>query len=161
MAYDVFINIQGIDGESTDDRHAGWIEVQTCDLRLRQKVSTTAGSAGGASAERADFSEFGFTKLLDKSSPQLALACAAGTHIGTIVVDFCRAGGEKIRFMQYTFTDCMISAFNTSGDGMFPEDDVSFVYGKVEWCYTCQNRAGGWSAGNVAGIWDLEKNCRG
>jgi type VI secretion system secreted protein Hcp len=97
---------------------------------------------------------------MDKTSPLLALACAAGTYFDTIVVELCRAGGEKIRFMQYTFTDCMISAFNTSSDNYFPEDDVSFVYGKVEWCYTQQQRAGGWAAGNVACAWSLEKNCR-
>ncbi len=160
MAYDVFIKIQDIDGESMDARHVGWIEILSCDLNLRQKVSRTAGSVGGATAERADFAHFGFTKLLDKASPGLALACAAGTHIDTIVVEFCRAGGDNARFMQYTFTNCMISAFNTSGDGGFPEDDVSFAYGRVQWCYTQQNRAGGWSAGNVAGAWSLEKNCR-
>jgi type VI secretion system secreted protein Hcp len=160
MGYDAFIHITGLDGESADDRHRGWIEMTQYEFNVQQKVSSTASSAGGASAERADFSEFGFSKLMDKTSPLLALACAAGTHFDTIVVELCRAGGEKIRFMQYTFTDCMISAFNTSSDNDFPEDDVSFVYGKVEWCYTQQQRAGGWAAGNVACAWSLEKNCR-
>jgi type VI protein secretion system component Hcp len=54
----------------------------------------------------------------------------------------------------------MINKFNTSAEGGFPEDDVSFVYGKVEWCYTRQSRAGGYAAGNVALAWNLEKNCR-
>jgi type VI protein secretion system component Hcp len=58
------------------------------------------------------------------------------------------------------FTNCMISAFNTSSESGFPEDEVSFVYGKVEWCYTLQQRAGGWAAGNVACAWSLERNCR-
>jgi type VI secretion system secreted protein Hcp len=160
MAYDAFIKIQGIEGESTDAHHAGWIEIRNYDLNVSQKVSQTASSAGGGGAERADFSEFGFTKLLDKASPQLALACATGTHIKAIVVELCRAGGDKVRFMQYTFTNCMISSFNTSADGDFAEDDVGFVYGKVEWCYTRQKRAGGWAAGNVATAWSLEKNRR-
>jgi type VI secretion system secreted protein Hcp len=160
MAYDVFIQIPGMDGESTDGRHRGWIEVTQFDFNVRQKVSQTASSAGGASAERADFSEFGFTKLMDKTSPLLALACAGGTHFGSIVIELCRAGGDKIRFMRYTFTDCMISAVKSSSDGDFPEDDVSFVYGKVQWCYTLQNRAGGGAAGNVACAWNLERNRR-
>jgi type VI secretion system secreted protein Hcp len=160
MACDVFINIPGMDGESTDAQHRGWIEVTQYDFNVAQKVSRTASSAGGAGAERADFSEFGFTKLLDKASPLLAQACAAGTHFDTIVVELCRAGGDKVRFMQYRFSNCMISAFNTTADGDFPEDDVSFVYGKAEWCYTLQNRAGGWAAGNVACAWSLEKNCK-
>jgi type VI secretion system secreted protein Hcp len=146
--------------KACDDKHAGWIEITDFDLDVSQKISSTASSAGGASAERADFSVFSLSKQLDKASPQLALACAAGTHIGTIVVELCRAGGDKVRFMQYKFTNCMISSFSTSADSDFPEDDLAFVYGKAEWHYTQQKRAGGWSAGNVAAGWSLEKNCK-
>jgi type VI secretion system secreted protein Hcp len=160
MAYDAFLKIHGIEGESTDSRHPGWIEILNYDLDIRQTVSRTAGSAGGAGAVRADFSVFGFTKLLDKASPKLALACAAGTHIDTITLELCRAGGDKVRFMQYTFSNCMLSCFATSADSGFPEDDVAFNYGKIQWCYTQQKRAGGWAAGNVAAAWSLEKNCR-
>ena len=160
MAFDAFIRFDGIEGESSDSRHSGWIEILDYDLDVSQPVSQTASSVGGAGAERADFSEFCFTKLLDKASPRLALACAGGTHIDTVVVEICRAGDDKLRFMQYTFTNCMISSFATSADGDFPEDEVAFIYGKVQWCYTPQKRAGGWAAGNVAAGWSLEKNCK-
>ena len=90
MAFDTFIKIEGIEGESTDDRHQGWIEVLHYQMGLSQKVSTTASSAGGGSTERATFQDFSFTKLLDKATPKLALACAAGTHIDKIVVEVCR-----------------------------------------------------------------------
>lgn len=55
MAFDAFIEIDGIEGESTDDKHAGWIEMNNFSTGLQQKSSTTASSVGGASAERADF----------------------------------------------------------------------------------------------------------
>jgi type VI secretion system secreted protein Hcp len=160
MAHDAFIRIDGIEGESTDDRYTGWIEISNYDFDVSQTVSQTASSVGGASAERADFSEFCFTKLLDKASPKISLACAGGTHIDNVVVELCRAGGDKVRFMQYKFTNCMISSFSTSAYGGFPEDEVDVVYGKVEWCYTQQKRAGGRAAGNVAAGWSLEKNCK-
>ena len=53
MAFDSFILIDGIEGESTDQKHADWIEVVAFGLGVRQKIVTTASSAGGASAERA------------------------------------------------------------------------------------------------------------
>lgn len=58
MAFDAFIKIDGIDGESTDEKHTNWIEALDFGTGVRQKVSRTASSAGGASAERADFREF-------------------------------------------------------------------------------------------------------
>jgi type VI secretion system secreted protein Hcp len=64
-------------------------------------VSTTAGSVGGATAERPDLSDFRFTKLMmDKSSPLLSLVCADGTVFDTVTVELCRSGSEKIKFME-------------------------------------------------------------
>lgn len=158
--FDGFLRIEGIPGESSDDKYVGWIEIMDFDLDVSQKVSKTASSVGGASAERADFSVFSFSKLLDKASPQLAMACAAGTHINTIMVELCRAGTEKTRFIQYKFTNCMICSLKTTADCGFPVDDVAFNYGKIEWCYTQQSRRGGIASGNVATGWSLEKNCK-
>jgi type VI secretion system secreted protein Hcp len=99
MAFDAFIKIDGIDGESADDKHRGWIELIRYGIGVKQTVSTTDSSAGGASAERADFSGFLIRKFIDKSSPKLALACADGTHINRIVVELCRSGADKVTFI--------------------------------------------------------------
>jgi type VI protein secretion system component Hcp len=48
MAFDGFIRIDGIEGESSDATHRGWIEIMDYDLGLSQKASGTASSAGGA-----------------------------------------------------------------------------------------------------------------
>ncbi len=161
MGFDAFIRIEGIEGESTDDKHLGWIQVEDYHLSVNQRVSKTASSAGGASAERANFSELTFTKLLDKATPKLALACAAGTHIDKIVVEICRSGKEKVKYMAYTLTNCLITKLSTaSTSGEFPMDDVAVNFGKIQWCYTQQSRAGGGAVGNIAAGWSLEKNCR-
>ena len=60
MSYDVYIKIEGIEGESNDAKHIGWIEVTSFGLAISQDISATASSAGGAIAERADFSELPF-----------------------------------------------------------------------------------------------------
>jgi type VI secretion system secreted protein Hcp len=160
MACDAFIQINGIDGESTDEKYANWIEVIDFGSGVRQKVSTTASSAGGASAERADFRELVLKKLLDKSSPQIALACAAGTHIDEVTLALCRAGTEKIKFMEYKLQNCVISQVVTSGDGSFPTEIVRVVFGKIMWVYTKQRRDGGGAAGHFATGWDLQRNCK-
>jgi type VI secretion system secreted protein Hcp len=102
MPFDAFINIDTIEGESTDREYRGWIEMVDFALAVRQNASATISSAGGASAEPADFSPFMFRKQLDKASPALALACAAGRHIAQIVVALCRAGTEKLMFAEPT-----------------------------------------------------------
>ena len=162
MAFDTFIKIDGIEGESSDDKHAAWIEVISYDTGVNQKASTTASSAGGGSSERADFDNFTFTKQLDKSSPKLAQACAAGTHIDTITMEICRAGAEKVKYMEFIMTNCIISNYQVSGDGedSFPIETIGINFGKIRWVYTVQKRAGGVSAGNIATGWNLERNSK-
>ncbi len=160
MAFDAFIKIDGVEGESTDDKHSGWIEALNYTTGVSQTVSATASSAGGASSERADFQDFTFSKQLDTASPKLALACADGSHIDKIIVELCRAGKEKVKFMEYKLTNCIVRNVATSGGGDFPSEEVSINYGKIEWSYAQQKRQGGGAAGNVAAGWDLEKNCK-
>jgi type VI secretion system secreted protein Hcp len=159
MAFDGFIKFKEIDGESADVKHAGWIEISACNLQIQQTVSTTASSAGGASTGRADFSNFGFAKLLDKSSPQLALACAKGQHFDSVAVELCRAGSQKIKFMEIKLSDVLISRIAMNAGGDFPSETVHLNYGKILWTYTQQSRSGGSTMGNVASGWDRRKNC--
>jgi type VI secretion system secreted protein Hcp len=105
---------------------------------------------------------FNFTKELDKASPKLALACADGTHINNIVLEVCRAGGDKLKFMEYKLTNCIICEAYTSGAGVgdLPFENIKINFGKIEWAYVQQKRASGGAAGNIAAGWDLEKNCK-
>jgi type VI protein secretion system component Hcp len=76
----------------------------------------------------------------------------------------CRAGADQLTFMTYTMKDCLISQIRTTSGsdtaGNFPAETVKINYGKIEWAYTQQKRAGGGAAGQVAAGWDLEKNCK-
>ena len=164
MAFDSFVNVDGIPGESTDDAHADWIEILSYSSGVSQTASGSASSGGGASSERADFQDFSIVKTLDKASPKLAVACADGTHIAEVVIELCRAGGDKVKYMEYKLTDCIVSSFRPGGSSQggeaLPLEEVSFNYGKIEWTYTQQKRADGSGGGNVAAGWDLEKNVK-
>ena len=155
---DAYMKIDGIEGESRDQKHAGWIEVLDYDFCIAQKVSRRASTAGGAGAERADFSEFIITKMLDKSSPLLAQACAEGRHINSIVIELWRAG--KVKYMVYQLTNCLISAVSTYSDGEFPEENIALNVGQYKIVYTQQSRSTGLALGQVVCGWDRTRNCR-
>ncbi len=161
MAFDAFFKIDGIEGESTDDKHQGWIEIMSCDNQISQKVSKTASSAGGATGERASFQDFNLTKEMDKASPKLAIACADGTHFNKITIEFCRAGTEKVKFMTFELSNCIISDYRMIADGRdFPIESLSINFGKINLAYVQQKREGGGPAGNIAAGWDLQRNCK-
>jgi len=161
MAFDAFIRIDGIEGESSDDMHQGRIEVVSYETDVKQNVSSTASSAGGASVGRNDFGAVSIVKLQDKSTPLLLFACASGKHIDKIIVHLCRSGGDKTKFMEYELTNCLISRVSVAGGGgEFPHEVVDIDFGKIKWIYSQQKRDGGGIAGQVATGWDRQKNCK-
>ena len=54
MAIDVYLQIEGIKGESQDDKHKEWIEVRGIHWGVHQPKSATASTGGGHTAERAE-----------------------------------------------------------------------------------------------------------
>jgi type VI secretion system secreted protein Hcp len=46
MAVDVYLQIDGIKGESMDSGHQGWIEVTSAQWGVKQPKSATASTAG-------------------------------------------------------------------------------------------------------------------
>src|SRR5438045_2802440 len=98
MAFDCFLKVDGIDGESTDAKHPNWIEILSYNHGLNQPASAVASSAGGAGSGRVNMQDFSIVKHLDMASTKLAVACAKGTHIPAIVMEICRAGGDKLKY---------------------------------------------------------------
>ncbi len=162
MAFDTFVFIDGIKGESTDDKHKDWIEVLSFTHGMTQPTSATASSAGGGTAERTEHQDYSIVKLVDKASPKLYELCSSGKHIAKVNIEMCRAGGDKLKYMEVNLEQVVISAVsptgNSKGGDAFPTEAVSFNYGKIKWTYTQQKRADGTGGGNVTGGWDLTAN---
>ncbi|RLC30664.1 MAG: Hcp1 family type VI secretion system effector [Deltaproteobacteria bacterium] len=159
MAADNFLQIEGIKGESTDDKHKDWIEILSYNFGVSQAASLAERSATrGAAGQRADFQDFSIVKLMDKSSPMLFKACAKGDPIKNVKIELCRAGGDKHVYMTYEMEDVIISSVSTSGgEGGEARESVTFNFGKIKLNYVPIGRDGK-PAGNVPAGWDLEAN---
>ena len=162
MAFDAFLKIDSIKGESTDDKHKEWIEVLSFNTGIAQPSSGSASSGGGRTAQRANFGPFSFVKTVDKATPKLALFCANGEHIKEITLELCRASGDKQKYMEVKLYDSVVSSFTSSGSSKggepLPLEDVSFSYGKIDWTYTETDHATGKPKGDVKTNWDLKAN---
>ena len=159
MAADNFLKFDGIKGESTDDKHKDWIEVLSFNWGVSQQASATASSSGGGGVQRADFQDLSIVKLMDSASPLLMKACAGGDHIDEVTLELCRAGGEKLLYMEYKLSNVIIGSVNIGGGGGGePTESITLNYGKIQQTYTKQARKGGGGAGNVEAGWNLQEN---
>jgi type VI secretion system secreted protein Hcp len=162
MAFDSFLKISTIPGESTDDKHKDWIEILSFNWAVSQPSSGSRSSGGAASSQRVNHSDFGVVKSLDKASPKLFSACCKGEHISEVTLTLCRATGDKQKYMEYKMSDVIISAVRPTGTSQggesLPMEEVSFNYGKIELTYTATDHKSGKSLGDVKASWDLVAN---
>ncbi len=164
MAFDAFLKIDGIPGESTDAKHKDWIEVLSYGWTVRQDASVSASkSTGGArTSGRTDHSDFVMSKALDKASPKLFLHVCNGKHIPKVELHLNRATGDKQVYMKYVMEDCIVSSFQTGGSAQggdaVPTESISFNYGKITLTYTETDHKTGKPGGNVEANWSLVEN---
>ena len=160
MAIDVYLQIDGIKGESADERHRDWIECQSVAWSVSQPRSATASTGGGHTAERCEHSEISVSKLADLSTPILLQLCSSGKTIPRARIEFMRADGqgERIKYFEIELENVLIGAVSPSvGEGDFLSENVGLKYSKVKWKYTQQKVSGG-AGGNTSGGWDLSTN---
>jgi type VI secretion system secreted protein Hcp len=162
MGFDAFCKIDGIKGESTDDKHKDQIEILSFSHGIHQPTSATASSVGGAAQGRSEHDDFTVTKYTDASTAKLLEACAKGQHIKDVTIELCRAGGDKLPYLEIKMEQVMIShvipSGSSKGDDGFPTESVSFNYGTIKWTYTQQKRADGSGGGKITGGWDRTAN---
>ncbi|MFO7497030.1 MAG: type VI secretion system tube protein Hcp [Desulfobacterales bacterium] len=159
MPANAFLRIDGIKGESTDDKHREWIEVLSFSWGCSQQAGASQVGSGGRSSGRADFADLTIVKPLDAATPLLFKACATGEHIKEVILELCRAGGDKLKWMEYKMSDVTVSSVAVSGGGGGdPTESVSFNYGRIQQTYVKQKRADGTGGGSVLAGWDLQAN---
>lgn len=160
MAIDVYLQIDGIKGESQDDKHRDWIECQSVHWGIHQPKSATASTAGGHTAERAELKDVTFTKMADLASPILMQHCAMGKTLSKAKFEFMRAdgNGQPIVYFQIELDNVLIGGIEPGIEpGTILDELVSLKFSKVKWRYV-QQKIGGGSGGSTVGGWDLAAN---
>jgi len=160
MAIDVYLQIDGIKGESMDDKHKDWIECTSVNWGVSQPRSATASTGGGHTAERCEHQEIALIKLADLASPILLQTCSAGKTIPKAKLEFMRADGqgERIKYFEIELENVLIGAIKPSvAEGTIIKEEVGLKFSKVKWKYTQQKVTGG-AGGNTSGGWDLATN---
>ena len=143
MAFDAFLKIDGIEGESTDVKHKGEIEVLSFSWNIKQSISSGGGSGGGTG--KAEVSDFNIVKHIDKASPALMVAVCSGEHFRDALFTVEQARGRGgAAFLKIKLSEVLISSFQTGGGGTDqPLDQVSLNFAKIE--VSVRDDRGQWS----------------
>lgn len=133
---DYFLKIDGVDGESTDDRHRGEIEV----------LSWSVGaSRDAATRNKPCVKDIGVTKVVDKATPLLFANAVSGMTIpnATLVARKNVGARAPLEYFVITLKDVVITAVqDAGGTGDTPVEQVSLGFGSLTIAYKPQNPDG-------------------
>lgn len=151
-ALEIFVFIDGVQGEVTEPAHPGWSVVQ----------SATWGhsEAPPGSVVKVQFGRLAVTKVNDSTSAALALAGATGQPFKEVKLEMLtNVGGTKVVTNRLKLAGARIVGYQTSGHdgGSPPIDNISFSFDSITWINFKLDSAGRQSPGS-AGCYNLKAN---
>jgi len=153
---DIFAKIGDIKGESIDSKHKDEIELLSWSWGVSRAVKGATGAGGGQG--KASFHDLSFTHKIDKASPVLLQACAAGQHLKEATITRRKAGKGQQEFLVIKMSDVIVtSVAETDEGGASQVEAVSLSFAKVDLEYKAQKPNGSLDAG-IHFKYDLKTN---
>jgi len=141
---DMFLKLEGIEGESQDSKFKEWIEVLSWNWSVHQ--GSTASRGTGLGHSKASFSEIHVSKHMDKASVKAFKACGKGEHIKKAKLVCRKAGGDNpLEYFTIEMDDVMITDVSYSGHGgggSQVSETLALSFAKFKQVYKPQSKTG-------------------
>ncbi len=144
MPVDMFLKIEGIDGEAQDDVHKKEVDILSWAWGMSQSGTTHMGSGGGGG--KVAVQDMSFTKYVDVASVELMKTCTSGKHITEATLTVRKASGENpLEYIIIKMEDIIVSSVQTGGSGGEDRltENVTFNFSKYTITYVEQTEEGG------------------
>lgn len=139
---DLFLKIDGIEGECQDSRHKGELQLQAFSKDVHHAI---AGTGEGKDAGLSTWPDARFSMRVDKAFPKLFQTCVTGDKIAKAVLTFRKAGKGQQEFLKITFSDVLVSSCTLGGGGggkTLPVVNFTFNFARIEEEYKTQKDDG-------------------
>jgi type VI secretion system secreted protein Hcp len=157
MPVDMYMQVDGVSGESKDANHKGWTDILSYSWGANQPGSMVTGGGGGIG--KVSFDDLQVVAYADKATPAILKFCANGKHIPQVQLSICKAGGSQVEYKRITLTDVLVSALqqNASQNSEAVQISYRFQAAKVKQQYWEQTDQGGKGSESVL-AWSIKEN---
>jgi type VI secretion system Hcp family effector len=157
----MFLQVEGIPGESMDANHKGWIEPAAFHWGVSRPGQTF--TPAGTPLPVADFGDLTVVKQVDKATPKLFLKCCNGGMIRTLKLEIWPIGtAYKYPLIEYKLGYVIVTQSKPVGANVgaspYLMEEVSFNYSTIEITYNEQDPKSGELKGTVTAGWDRVSN---
>ena len=159
MAVDMFLKLDDVKGESTDDKHKGEIDVLAWSWGMNQSGTTHMGGGGGSG--KVSVHDLSLTKYVDKSSPNLMLATCNGKHFKEALLTVRKAGEKPLEYIKISMKEVIVSSVSTGGSGGQDRltENITLNFAEFKIAYTPQKEDGSGEAA-VEAAYHIAKNVK-
>lgn len=114
MAQNIFLKIDNVKGESTEQSHKDEIEV--LNWNWTQAIPIGSGGPGGSAPGRPSPPSISFRHYIDRASPALMKLGLTGQTIRSAILFMRKAGPRSSDYFKLEMFDVKISGFSTTGE---------------------------------------------
>lgn len=132
---DIYLKLDGIEGESTDSKHIKWLDIISFEHSSSQSVQTGIPDVSG----RGVFDVFTIVHKVDKTTPKFQEACMKGTRISNAELNVCRviAGAQtviyKVKFEGLKVVNARVYVEEYEDGTYATLEEVKFLTSKQTW----------------------------
>jgi len=155
---DMFLKLDGVDGESPDPEHKGEIQIDGFQLSAVSPRDAFTNQAAGA----VRMSHLTIRAKIDKSTPKLFTKIAKNEKIPKAVLACRKAGKEQFEYFNITLTDVLVVKVNAGGldsdkGDVLPQCEFDLAYAKIE-MKAMEQTSKGPTSGPVVFVFNLAAN---
>jgi len=134
-AVDMYLELDGIQGESVASKYAGAIDVLAWSNGLSNPASFQAGAGGGSG--KASFQDMSITKYLDSASPYLLLYTSTGQHIDSATLTVRRGSETNPLYFKVELKNIIVTSVSSGGSGGEDRltENISLNFSEIRWTY--------------------------
>ncbi len=150
-----YLRIEGIQGSAAVRGYEGWIEVSGVEWGVS---NSSASTLAGRTAGQADFNPIIVIKPIDKATPVLAQACAAGRHHREAQLVFFSPGSTTPSGSVSLNDVTIMETIASGGEAAVLNETLALGFGRIEWAFIDIDPATGRPRGEVKAGWDVAAN---
>jgi len=130
----IYMKADNIPGSAKDDKHKGWIELESFNLGVNCPSQMITGKMGDRQFSLPEFIEPLVVKKIDQSSGKLFDCATSGKVIPQVIIAI---SGDKTDYLKYTLNDVIITSRNIEAhNGAGVIESCTLSYSKISETYT-------------------------
>ncbi|MBI3899798.1 MAG: type VI secretion system tube protein Hcp [Gammaproteobacteria bacterium] len=142
----IFMNYEGIKGESSDSGHSQWIDIDRLSWGVGRKVTSASSTTGDRESNNAVITDLTLTRRVDSATPKFFLesCCGTGKKVTLHLTKTGQGSGADI-YLEYILKNAVISQYNvdaTSNSSERPLERMVLSFVEIEVKYTPYDQNG-------------------